>query len=202
MDIEKILDTIFPFLKNWWLSLFLFPFGWILTEQFWMALSASISFSYNYPYPFFIFPAYFFIDNLTLFVHESGHVIFGIFGWEFLTVLGGTLMEVLIPILIFLSGLFYKQPKTCQLGLFWCSFALYDTSAYCLDAKLRALPLIGNLPKSAHDFYNLLTMTHSMPYYRHFAWGLYIAGFILFLLSMAWPILGREKEYVDLELNL
>ena len=37
-----------------------------------------------------------FIHGIDLIFHEAGHVIFGFFG-QFLAVLGGSLMQVLIP---------------------------------------------------------------------------------------------------------
>lgn len=37
-----------------------------------------------------------FLDGVNLLFHEAGHPLFGIFGWESLTILGGTLMQVLI----------------------------------------------------------------------------------------------------------
>ena len=33
--------------------------------------------------------------------HEAGHLLFGVFGWETLTVLGGTLMQLLVPMPVF-----------------------------------------------------------------------------------------------------
>ena len=42
---------------------------------------------------------YRFLDRVDLVFHEAGHLIFGFFG-EFIGVLGGSLMQVLIPAIV------------------------------------------------------------------------------------------------------
>jgi hypothetical protein len=74
-----------------------------------------------------------------------------------------------------------------------------DTAAYCADAMYRDLPLIGNLPKSAHDFYNLLIMTNLLEHYRTIAWIFYLIGFVFLMLGIIYPMLKRKKaDLIDL----
>src|SRR5690242_8536795 len=40
-----------------------------------------------------------FLHNINLPFHEGGHVIFSLFGWRFLHVLGGSLGQILMPLI-------------------------------------------------------------------------------------------------------
>ena len=44
-----------------------------------------------------------FMHRPDLVIHEAGHVLFGLFGNELLTVLGGSLLQVLFPFAFFAS---------------------------------------------------------------------------------------------------
>lgn len=190
-------------MKKWWFSIVCIPFCWILVEQYWMALKWEISFAWIYPYPFFLSPFYFFIDNFLLIVHEAGHTLFGFFGWRFLAILGGTLFEILLPMLIFVYGWWNYHRFVAQLGLLLTAYAWIESSAYAADAVARRMPLIGNLPKSAHDFYNLFTMQGVLDDYMFYAWLMYWIGVIILILFFLYPLLERKKyDYADIEMDL
>ena len=40
------------------------------------------------------------LDNVNLLFHEAGHMVFGLIGIQFITVLGGTLLQLIIPITV------------------------------------------------------------------------------------------------------
>jgi hypothetical protein len=199
MNVEAYIDRSLPYIKKWFFSFLMFIPTWVVIEQFWMALNANILFAVNYPYPFFIWPLMFVLDNLTLIIHEGGHTIFGFFGWRFLGILGGTLMQLLIPFLIFLSAWYKKQITLAQFSLFWLGFSWMDSAAYCYDAMFRNLPLIGNLPKSAHDFHNMLIDLNLINHYKTIAWIMFSIGFLILALGLLWPLFKKEElEYVNL----
>ena len=198
MNSDFFFDKILPKISKWWFSVFIFVPSWILAEQFWMALARNILMAVRYPYPPLMGILFFLMDNITLILHEGGHTIFGIFGWRFLTILGGTLMQILIPFLVFVSAWWKKQKVLAQFSLFWLGYAWVDTAAYCADAMFQDLPLIGNLPKSAHDFTNMLTMTGLLDSYRTVAWIIYVIGVLILILGILWPLFQR-KESVDLD---
>lgn len=199
-------DQIWSFIKKWWLSLLLIYFSWLILKQFWWALEYNIFFAVNYNHPFPFSWVYFIMDNLTLIIHEAGHTLFGIFGWRFLTILGGTLLQILIPILILGYTYRAKKSKTMQLSLYWLGFSFLDTAAYCADANLMQLPLLGNLSKSAHDFSNMLISLDLLPLHNEIAWGLYSMGVVFLLGAVLVPLakLGyiEEVQSIDLDLNL
>lgn len=203
INFQHYIDLALPHLKKWWFSIFCIPFCWILAEQFWMALKWEISFAWIYPYPCFLSPFFFLIDNFLLIVHEAGHTFFGFFGWRFLTILGGTLFQILLPLMIFLYGWWNHQRLVGQIGLLLTAFSWIESSAYAADAVARRMPLIGNLPKSAHDFYNLFTMRGVLDDYMFYAWMMYWIGIITLILFFLYPLIERKKyNYVDIEMDL
>ena len=199
MNFSVFKDIMCPLLKKWWFSLLLLWPAWMITEQYWLALARNILMAYKYEYPGLLWPLFFALDNLSLILHEGGHTIFGLFGSRFLAILGGSLMQLLIPFLVLISAWWKQQKIGAQASLFWLAYAWMDSAAYCADAKYQDLPLIGNLPKSAHDFTNLLNMTSLLEHYRTIAWIMYAIGFLALLGALLWPLFQKkETESVHL----
>ncbi len=83
------------------------------------------------------------IDNVNLIFHEAGHSLFSWFGYTPM-ILGGTLGELLVPLLI--AVYFYRQRETA--GLAFASFWFFENflyiGTYMADARTLALPLVGS----------------------------------------------------------
>ncbi len=78
--------------------------------------------------------------------HEAGHVIFRPFG-RFMTSLGGTLGQLLIP-LVCLAILLLKSrdPFGAAVCLWWFGENFLDIAPYLNDARAGVLPLLGAIP--------------------------------------------------------
>ena len=117
-----------------------------------------------------------FIDNVNLIIHEAGHSIFAFFG-DFLHILGGSLLQIAIPVIFsgyfFLRGQYYSG----SLLLFWVGQNFINVSVYAADAVVMQLPLLGG-DNAGHDWNNLLSMTHALPYTHAIATALFTAGFV------------------------
>ena len=83
-----------------------------------------------------------FIHGIDLVFHEAGHVIFGFFG-EFLAVLGGSLTQVLMPLIATAAFLRTRQWASAAVTLFWTGQSLTDVAVYAADGRARALPLLA-----------------------------------------------------------
>ena len=83
-----------------------------------------------------------FIHGIDLVFHEAGHVIFGFFG-EFIAVLGGSLAQVLIPVIATVAFLRTRQWASAAVTLFWTGQSLTDVAIYAADGRARALPLLA-----------------------------------------------------------
>jgi hypothetical protein len=95
-----------------------------------------------------------FLDGVNLILHEAGHVIFFL-GGEFLTVLGGSLLQVLVPVAC--AAAFAWRGEAFGAGLcgIWTGQSLVGVSLYMADARARALPLLGG-DDAGHDWNYLL----------------------------------------------
>lgn len=128
-----------------------------------------------------------FIDNINLIFHEAGHIIFGLFG-NFIGFLGGTLMQILIPIV--LSFYFYKKGDNFSgsILLFWLSQNIFNIYVYLRDAVKMELPLIGG----EHDWNFLLSNLNLLAYTEKIANMIYFLGLAVlvfaFFLSIKFSI--------------
>ena len=127
---------------------------------------------------------YRFLDRVDLIFHEAGHVIFAFFG-EFIGIMGGSIMQVLIPAIVVGYFFFHRQPYSAAVTLFWVGQSLFNVSVYVKDARARALPLLGD-DISAHDWYNILSRLHLLNWDQVIGNLVYTLG----LLALAASILG------------
>jgi len=86
----------------------------------------------------FLFP-----DFANLMIHETGHVVFG-WGGETLTLLGGTLGELLVPLLCGGYFLFRGQTYGFVFSTFWFFENFLYIGTYMKDARACALPLVNS----------------------------------------------------------
>jgi ribosomal protein L32 len=93
--------------------------------------------------------------NVNLVFHEAGHWIFGVFGNRTLAIFGGSLNQVLIPLIVAASFWTKRDAVGFAFGLFWCFENFLDVAVYMADARALVLPLIGGLGEEAHDWRNL-----------------------------------------------
>lgn len=84
-----------------------------------------------------------FMHSILLPIHEAGHVLFRPFG-EFLTILGGSLFQLLLPLITAGTLLWQnRDPFGAALGLWWCGVSWIDLAPYIYDAKNPQLMLLG-----------------------------------------------------------
>lgn len=94
--------------------------------------------------------------GINLAVHEIGHVLFLVFP-EFLTVAGGTFLELAIPVVAGLLFLRQKEDFGAALCLFWLATALLGAATYAADARAQLLPLVSPFAGAPmHDWHYLL----------------------------------------------
>lgn len=95
--------------------------------------------------PFFLWV----VDTINLFIHEGGHGVFKIFG-QFIYFLGGSLMQVILPVTAIVVLLRTSGPRTLLATLFWLGQNLIDVAIYIDDAPKQQLTLISRY--AMHDW--------------------------------------------------
>lgn len=128
-----------------------------------------------------------FMHNILLPIHEAGHIIFIPFG-EFMTILGGSLFQILFPLIIAGALLWTNRDAfACAVGLWWASVSVIDLAPYIYDAKEPQLMLLGGHTgeDGPHDWIYLLGEFGKVQRSRVYgAWAHHL-GVVLMLLSLA-----------------
>jgi hypothetical protein len=135
---------------------------------------------------------YSWLDSLDLAIHEFGHPLFGIFG-EFIGFLGGTLMQLLMPVVF--VGYFWRRGDrhAAMVVLWWVAQNLWNISVYVQDARAQELPLVGG---GEHDWTYLLGRLGPLSQDRAIGWGVRFAGALVYMWSSlrGWTYAGEESQ--------
>ncbi len=123
-------------------------------------LVVAILVSAYFIYYAFTYTQWHFIDTVNLIIHESGHVLFGLFG-SFMQILGGSLWQILLPALFVVYFLRWREYFSASLVLFWVGQNFLNVSVYARDAIMMQLPLLGG-DAVQHDWNTILSMTHRL----------------------------------------
>lgn len=123
------------------------------------------------------------LDGVNLLFHEAGHPLFGIFGWEPLTILGGTLMQLLVPMLVLGSFWFRREAPGAAAAGIWAFENLLNIARYVADARAQVLPLVGG---GEHDWADLLGRWGCLAQDQGIAQFLRVAGWIGMAGSWGW----------------
>jgi hypothetical protein len=123
-----------------------------------------------------------FLDNVNLIIHEGGHLFFSWFG-ETLMILGGTLGELIVPLLC-AAYFFFKRETT---GFAFCGFWFFENlpyiGTYMADASDQALPLVGG---GEHDWGTLFGQWGLLQHDHAIGAATRDIGWIGMLVTVAW----------------
>lgn len=159
-------------------------FKFILQIIFWLVLA-------YFGYILIITKANFiFLDNLELLLHEAGHFIFSAFG-DFLSILGGTIGQIVLPIIFIIYFFYYAQYYSGSIMLFWLGQDFINVSYYIKDARAMKLELIGD----THDWNYLLGKFNLLEKDIIIGQYVFIAGAILIVVALLFGLYALIKDY-------
>jgi hypothetical protein len=116
--------------------------------QPWAHVSRYAGVSWLLAYSFFLLHAFrdttgfLFPDFVNLMIHEAGHLFFS-WGGHTLMILGGTIGELLVPLLCALYFYFHGQTYGFTFSVFWFFENFLYIGTYMRDARSEGLPLIN-----------------------------------------------------------
>ncbi len=84
-----------------------------------------------------------FLDFVNLIIHEGGHFFFSWFG-NTIMILGGTLGELLVPLLCAIYFFWQREATAFAFCSFWFFENFPYIGTYMADARTAALPLVGS----------------------------------------------------------
>lgn len=142
-----------------------------------------------------------FMHNINLVFHEAGHVLFIPFG-ELLTVLGGSLFQVMVPLLLSVAFLVQQRdPFAAALCVWWLGQSMLDVSPYIGDARSLELVLLGGISgadaEGLHDWNNILFELGLLKWDRTFAITADLAGRSLMICGLIWAGLALRRALRD-----
>lgn len=129
------------------------------------------------------------LSMANLVFHEAGHIILIPLG-EFMSILGGSLFQVLMP-LVFLAAFLKKpDPFAAAVMMWWAGQNLIDLAPYIADARAQRLILLGGVTgrdqPGYHDWNNLLTRLDWLPYDQTLAGLAAGLGSLLIVTALLW----------------
>jgi hypothetical protein len=83
------------------------------------------------------------LDYVNLIIHEGGHFFFSWFG-DTIRILGGTLGELLVPLLCAIYFFWQRERTGFAFSCFWFFENFPYIGTYMADARTAALPLVGS----------------------------------------------------------
>jgi hypothetical protein len=133
-----------------------------------------------------------FLHLPNLVFHEAGHLIFSPLG-RFMSVLGGSLMQCLIPVVAAVAFIRQEQPFSAAICGWWAGQNLIDLAPYIADARALQMVLLGGQTGAeveGHDWEYILTtlgMTHRDQ-------GIGMAAYAIGLLIMIGSLAFASRE--------
>ncbi|MCE2896559.1 MAG: hypothetical protein ACK5YW_00630 [Betaproteobacteria bacterium] len=123
------------------------------------------------------------LDGANLAFHEAGHPIFGLLLGESITVYGGTLGQLVFPLVA--AAAFWGRREACSFAtaVVWLNENLWNIARYMADARARELPLVGG---GEHDWTEILTRWGVLHLDTALAGWLRLAGWAGMLAVVGW----------------
>ena len=151
--------------------------------------------------PFEIGKSY--MHRINLVFHEAGHIIFMPFGW-FMTKLGGTLGQLLMPVVVMITFLIKsKNNFGATVCLWWLGQSFMDCAPYIDDAAAQQLVLLGGVTGADkpgfHDWANILSELDSIEKHREIATIFDTTGTLIIILSLVWGGFLLYKQFKNLD---
>ena len=129
----------------------------------------------------------FVLDSANLAFHEAGHPIFGLLLGERIMVYGGTLGQLVFPIVATAAFWWRRETLSFALCAAWLCENFWNIARYMADARERVLPLVGG---GEHDWTEIFSRWHVL--HRDTS----VAGFVSLLawagIVIAWAWLARR----------
>ena len=129
------------------------------------------------------------LSMANLVFHEAGHIILIPLG-SFLSTLGGSLFQVLIPLVFLVAFLHKRNAFAAAVMLWWTGQNLIDLAPYIADARAQRLVLLGGVTgrdvPGYHDWNNLLTRLDMLELDGMLGSAAHRLGSLLILAALAW----------------
>jgi hypothetical protein len=133
-------------------------------------------------YAFFDRSGFLLLDYVNLLIHEGGHFFFSWFG-NTIMILGGTLGELLVPLLCAIYFFWQRETTGFAFCIFWFFENFPYIGAYMADARTASLPLVGS---EESDWTILFTQWGLLAQDQKIGATMRALGYLGMLVTMGW----------------
>ncbi len=128
-----------------------------------------------------------FIDYVFLPIHEGGHLLFSWFGAT-LGILGGTLLQLGVPLALAVYFIFQRQIPGTAFASFFFFENFLNVATYMADARRQALPLVtvGDSEYVEHDWFFLFSKLGVLEHDSAIAAGVRVLGWLGMISVVGW----------------
>ncbi|MDD3302877.1 MAG: hypothetical protein PHN31_04920 [Candidatus Gracilibacteria bacterium] len=140
------------------------------------------------------------ISTIDTAIHEGGHMLFILLGNQFITVAGGTFLQLLVPVLILFSFVKQKDYFGVSVVFAWLGINLFSISQYIGDAIVGRLPLLqffGDGYNYIHDWSYMLNETGLIYKTELISTIVFIIAIIFFILFFVYSLILMVNRYLD-----
>lgn len=139
-----------------------------------------------------------FLDLPNLVFHEAGHILFTPFG-RFMTVLGGSLLQVLVPAVCGVAFMRQENRFAAAVCAWWAGENLIDLAPYIADARALRLTLLGGRTGAeveGHDWEYLLATLGWLHLDRVLGRAAHVTGVVVMMASIVWASVSAARRPV------
>jgi hypothetical protein len=142
-----------------------------------------------------------FLHVVNLVFHEAGHILFS-FAGPLVTSLGGSLTQVLVPLVCAVALRRHDDVIGASLGVWWVGQNLVDLAPYINDARALQLVLLGGhtgAEVEGHDWEFILQSLGLLHWDHGLARFAHGAGSLLMVAALVWAaiVLVRQRRRDD-----
>jgi hypothetical protein len=139
-----------------------------------------------------------FLHLPDLVFHEAGHIVFSPFG-RFMTVLGGSLLQFLIPVIAAIAFVRQEEPFGAAICAWWAGQNLVDVAPYIADARSLRIVLLGGRTGSeveGHDWEFILNQLGISHYAHPLGYATHAVGIVIMVGALAYAtrMIFRNSE--------
>jgi hypothetical protein len=134
------------------------------------------------------------IDLVFVPIHEGGHLLFRFFG-EFLAVAGGTILQLVVPLMLAAFFIFHRQIPGTAFCMFFFFEQFLPIATYMADARAQELPLltVGDSDNVIHDWAYLFGKLGVLDRDTQIAHTVRVIGWLGMMGTLAWFLLRGVK---------
>lgn len=131
-----------------------------------------------------------FLDMVDLPIHETGHLLFKIFG-EFMMIAGGSLFQVIVPLIFVGYFVWQRSYYSAAIVSLWVGQSVLNVWIYASDAVLMQLMLTSGMTGSEggfHDWNYMLDHFGMLGSTKRVASIIRFVGTSVIVIAAAWSV--------------